>query len=360
VESIRKSAYLWAAVPTLARGDAERLLRFVGEAESLGGDEPFTGDLLVELGELVRADWVLYFEHDDVPRRLLDVDRPGDSYEGYGDCSRRLLRRRPVRESPIGQRRLQGDFGALMVSDFLTQRELHRTRFYEVALHRYGIEHRLEVDIPSPPSHWKTFAFDRVEGAFSERDRLVLDLLQPHLSRLWQAARTRRELAAALIGLDQAEARESRGVILLGARDEVEYASEPARRLLRDFAPDAMLVEWLESGSPRPLVHHRGGRRLIVERVGDALLLEETRPDVDLTAREREVLTWVARGKTNAEIARLLWLAPSTVGKHLENIYAKLGVKTRTAAVARFFGPIDVQGDDDAPRPSKHRPSSWN
>jgi DNA-binding CsgD family transcriptional regulator len=345
VESIRESAYLWVAVPALAQGDAERLLRFVGEAESLGGDHPFTGDLLVELGELVRADWIFYGEHDDVPRHLLEVDRPGDPDVWNGDCFDDFYAVE-LYESPIGLRRLQGDFGALMVSDFLTQRELHRTRFYEIALRPFGVEQQLEVDIPSPPSHFKTFQFSRAKGPFSERDRLVLDLLQPHLGRLWQAAKTRRKLAAALTGLDQAEARESRGVILLGARGEVEYASEPARRLLREFAPDATLVEWLESGSRRPLVHRRGERRLIIERVGDALLLEETRPDVDLTAREREVLTWVARGKTNSEIARELWLAPSTVAKHLENIYAKLGVKTRTAAVARFLGPIDLEGGD--------------
>ena len=327
-------------MPALARGDAERLLRFVGEAESLGGDDPITGDLLVELGRLVQADWIVYIEHDCVPRHLLEVDRTGDSCGWDGECVEDFFDVE-LYESPIGQRRLQGDFGALMVSDFLTQRELHRTRFYEIAIRRFGIEHYLEVDIPSPPSHWKSFEFGRAEGAFSERDRLVLDLLQPHLGRLWRAARTRRELAAALTGLDHAEARESRGVILLGARDEVEYASEPARRLLREFAPDATLVDWLESGSRR-----LGERRLIIERVGDALLLEETRPEVDLTAREREVLTLVARGKTNAEIARLLWLAPSTVAKHLENVYAKLNVKTRTAAVARFLGPIGLEGGD--------------
>ena len=115
---------------------------------------------------------------------------------------------------------------------------------------------------------------------------------------------------------------------------EVEYASEPARRLLREFAPDGVLVDWLASASRRPLVHHRGERRLIVERVGDALLLEEPPPELGLTAREREVLTWVARGKTNTEVAQLLWLAPSTVSKHLENVYAKLGVESRTAAIA--------------------------
>jgi DNA-binding CsgD family transcriptional regulator len=133
------------------------------------------------------------------------------------------------------------------------------------------------------------------------------------------------------------------GVILVGARGEVEYASDSARRLLCEFAPDGALVDWLESGCRRPFVHHLGDRRLLVERVGDALLLEETRATVGLTAREREVLTWVARGKTNPEIARLLRLAPSTVSKHLEHVYAKLGVKTRTAAVARFLGPIDVE-----------------
>ena len=41
--------------------------------------------------------------------------------------------------------------------------------------------------------------------------------------------------------------------------------------------------------------------------------------------------------------AQLLWLAPKTVGKHLENVYAKLGVSTRTAAVARFSGLIDTE-----------------
>ncbi len=69
--------------------------------------------------------------------------------------------------------------------------------------------------------------------------------------------------------------------------------------------------------------------------------LERTRaPRVvnELTPREQEVLAWVARGKTNAEVAQILWLAPSTVRKHLENVYAKLGVSTRTAAVARVFG----------------------
>jgi DNA-binding CsgD family transcriptional regulator len=56
-----------------------------------------------------------------------------------------------------------------------------------------------------------------------------------------------------------------------------------------------------------------------------------------LTPREHEVLAWVARGKTNREIAAILYLAPGTIGKHLDNMYAKLGVGSRAAAVARAF-----------------------
>ena len=51
-----------------------------------------------------------------------------------------------------------------------------------------------------------------------------------------------------------------------------------------------------------------------------------------ITPREAEVLGWIARGKTNGEIARLLFLSPHTVRKHVENIFEKLRVRTRTAA----------------------------
>lgn len=54
-----------------------------------------------------------------------------------------------------------------------------------------------------------------------------------------------------------------------------------------------------------------------------------------LSAREREVLTLVARGMTNAEVCRALFIAPATVKNHLENIYRRLEVGRRTQAVAK-------------------------
>ena len=55
---------------------------------------------------------------------------------------------------------------------------------------------------------------------------------------------------------------------------------------------------------------------------------------VALTPRETEVLSWLAKGKTNRDIADILGMSPRTVNKHLEHVFEKLGVETRSAAAA--------------------------
>jgi DNA-binding CsgD family transcriptional regulator len=335
----------------LAARDAERLLRFLAEAEDLDGDEPFTPSVLDGLGKLVPADGVTYCEQDRVRQReRFAVDRPGDG----GDVALPVSYWEIEAEHPICSRH---EFRALKLSDFLSLKQLRRSRIYAVWFRPLGIEHELDVAIPSPPWHTKTFLFDRSRGRdFTERDRLVLDLLQPHLGRLWHAAQTRRRLRAVTTALESASDQDTRGVILLTPDGRIEFASPPARRLLREYfgAPHEAdlppaFARRLESGSAT--MARLADRRLIIERAGDALLLEETRDELGLTPRERDILAWVARGKTNPEIAQILWIAPTTVRKHLENVYAKLGVRTRTAAVTRFLGVLDNekrQGDTPA------------
>jgi DNA-binding CsgD family transcriptional regulator len=63
-----------------------------------------------------------------------------------------------------------------------------------------------------------------------------------------------------------------------------------------------------------------------------------------LSPREREILELVAQGLTNARVARMLWISPGTVRKHLENAYEKLDVHTRTGAVAALSAPEHVRG----------------
>lgn len=77
------------------------------------------------------------------------------------------------------------------------------------------------------------------------------------------------------------------------------------------------------------------GQWLIVMReADDAALMDGLVHSFKLTAREAEVLYWVVKGKTNADIGYILGSSPRTVQKHLEHVFEKLGVETRTAAAA--------------------------
>jgi DNA-binding response OmpR family regulator/DNA-binding CsgD family transcriptional regulator len=64
----------------------------------------------------------------------------------------------------------------------------------------------------------------------------------------------------------------------------------------------------------------------------EALIL---RNNLEVTARESEVLLWIAKGKTNREIGQILGTSPRTINKHSERIYKKLSVENRTAAAAK-------------------------
>ena len=106
--------------------------------------------------------------------------------------------------------------------------------------------------------------------------------------------------------------------------------------------------EWVSA----PVRSVRDGRRLQVRlvetRLERILLLDEDAIELfkldgdplalcvlGVTEREAEVLYWVTEGKGNAEVAAILQIALRTVKKHLEHIFAKLGVENRTCAAAR-------------------------
>jgi DNA-binding CsgD family transcriptional regulator/PAS domain-containing protein len=346
--------HIFRAVVALAASDAERLLHFVAEAEELGGEEPFTPSLLEQVDKLVPADEVYYQERDHVRQRVGYTARcPRDDPVGVPLLSYWEI----AAEHPVCSRYNRGDFRALKLSDFLSLTQLRRSRIYAVWFRPAGIERELDVAIPSPPWHTKTLLFHRGQGRdFSERDRLMLDLLQPHLGRLWRAAQTRRRLRAAIAALESASEQDPRGLVVLASDGRIDFASPSAHRLIHEhFGPSPAhelppaLAHWLESGSPT-LTRQLADRRITIDRSGDNLLLEETPVQLPLTPRERQILAWVARGKTNPEIAQILWIAPTTVRRHLENIYAKLGVRTRTAAASRLLGLLNDEGRQ-RPRP---------
>ncbi len=71
---------------------------------------------------------------------------------------------------------------------------------------------------------------------------------------------------------------------------------------------------------------------IIMREESDATVIQAMSLSFKLTAREAEVLYWVVKGKINRDIGDILGTSPMTVKKHLERVFAKLGVETRTAA----------------------------
>ena len=150
-----------------------------------------------------------------------------------------------------------------------------------------------------------------------------------------------------------------RALVLATPQFKIQFADPMARRWLKQFfgrpARAGLLprkvCRWLagheKKRSARSFVAKQQNARLYLKRQNSytphtiSLLLEMingsdkewSRRHRDLTPRERDVLHWLARGKSNAEIAAILELKPATVGKHLERIYPKLGVENRTAAI---------------------------
>jgi DNA-binding CsgD family transcriptional regulator len=84
----------------------------------------------------------------------------------------------------------------------------------------------------------------------------------------------------------------------------------------------------------------RDGEILLVLRERPRPGAQELLERLGLSAREAEVVSWLVQGKSNPEIARILGIAPRTVHKHLERIYAHLGVENRTAAVVHILDVV--------------------
>jgi len=150
--------------------------------------------------------------------------------------------------------------------------------------------------------------------------------------RVWQTALARRLLAEHFGG---DEALTPPEVIAWVARESLRRraGAEPATltvargRRRVTFALHAMPEDSLEEGGD--------GEWLVVMRESDdAAVVEAVMLAFRLTAREAEVLYWVAKGKTNRDIGDILGTSPRTVTKHLEHVFEKLGVETRTAAAS--------------------------
>jgi DNA-binding CsgD family transcriptional regulator len=279
-------------------------------------------------------------------------------------------------EHPFAQHYLRtGDRTACILSDFVSENQLHRLEgLYQKFLRPMGIEDHMLVVLPSTedccssqPKEDVVIAIHRSKRDFTERDRLVLNLIRSHLIQAYRNAQaltqTQQELAQLNRTLEQI------GTIILTRDLKVQRMTRRAWELLLQYfqvtsgsatqLPENLL-RWIKhqicqltvtdkiSSPCIPLQLEREGKRLVVRLIPDLpneqylLFLQEELPQsfspellvlLGLTKREAEVLFWVAKDKSNREIALILGCREKTVQKHLEHIYGKLGVQTRAAAI---------------------------
>lgn len=247
------------AAAGLSSRDFHDGLALVSEAAAADGTQPFERPTIEGLLQVIPADRAGYFEYSNGGEAFgtantFFVDAPFCATLGWAeDAICETIGSWPLRDTcdcdrfPVALSR-----PPLKISDFVTRRQLRRNPWYCEVMRPSGIEHELKFWLAAPAGTYRGFFLVRGprDRDFDERDRSLLELLQPHL---------------------------------LNIRERWERRRRPSL----------------------------------------------------LTDREAEVLGLVALGLTNGEIAVRLVLSRTTVRTHLENIFGKLDVHTRTAAVAR-------------------------
>jgi DNA-binding CsgD family transcriptional regulator len=345
----------------------ERVRRFLEETSVPCDLSTFTSVLLPATQHLIPSVVACYAQFDPVQGRVVaqaiypEIAPGKDSLEQAS-----ILSRHPVFEAWSRM----GDTAALRRSDLLSRRQWHRHEVFQHVYKDWGCEDSMPVGLPAPRGLLACLCSER-DTEFTEAERDILDLVRPHIAQMYRSA----EMVTLLAKVTQSG---RVCTMMLDPAGRPLLATQSGWDLIAKYFPGHSALsalfprpvgEWLQaemlrwSGAealPRPVSDYvvRGEdgsglsfRLLFGERTGEqALLVLEERPapapasvpdHLGLSPREVEILTLVRMGKTSGEIAETLFLSRRTVEKHLENVYCKLGVENRTAAVAVAFAGLD-------------------
>ena len=348
----------------LSHGDVESLSTFLLRLYAVTDLQDFRTTLVQGLRQLVPADRCSFNYIDAMTTEPAWV-ADGLDYPMNAQIFAAHIREHPI---PVHVRRT-GAPGCFRLSDLTTRQAFRGSPLYACWYKPLGIEHQLITLVRGAGPRFVAVALSRNGRLdFSDRDSAIGTVLVPHLIGSYRAAlrasEAEREIGLLSQGLESVKT----GVILLSEDGRMMLGTPLARRWLEKYfgtpkhdstrLPEP-LHDWVARSNgcgnptetvsrPRsPLVMEVEDRRLAIDLVGDrrhlALLLSEQFVEIPakmlealgLTPRETEVLKWVAEGKRDGEIAIILGLSSRTVSHHLERIYRKLSVETRTAAAAR-------------------------
>lgn len=333
-----------------------------GELAQLRELEHYPARTVALLNELVPSDISSYNAVDPTNARATVVADPAETlFAASVELFAQLAHQNPL----VTHFMRTGDGRGLRISDFLTRRQLHATDLYDQVYSKLEVEHQLAISFASPrralgvPDELVGLAVSRGRHDFSDAERLLLDFVRPHfaatLERLHELALAR------AIGAGAAED-DARWLLFAASDGTVAWTNAAAAEGLGlevgERLPGPIARWWAQArvrvsgaGEDRDrdaqLVRH-GGARLRARLVPDVypqldalwLTRDQGLPSpqalrtLGLTARQAEVLALVIEGFTSAQVAQSLVLSSRTVEKHLETIYARLGVENRAQAIA--------------------------
>jgi DNA-binding CsgD family transcriptional regulator len=354
--------------------DTQNLLHAVQELYSLRDLDSFGVKALTIVDRLVPSETPVFHLNNLQSRQIFYTVLPGHP------CLTPELEAVPHRywgEHPITQNMPRTLFGAYKISDFISQKALHRLEgLYQQFMRVIDCEDMMVLfGIPPNPQSWDEFlqgnanifgmTLSRNQSNFTERDRLILNLLRPHLFQAYDNTQRYRQLQQNLTQLHQDLDR--LGLIILNPSGQILFITSPAIQYLQTYfaqPPNTLYIPdhlwaWVRyqtslatqnsdlSNPHLPLKIEQDSKQLVVRFIIESqqdrylLLLEEQTEALlpslallGLSPRETEVLFWLIRGQDNQAIANHLSIHFSTVRKHLESIFHKLGVQSRTEAIA--------------------------
>lgn len=255
------------------------------------------------------------------------------------------------------------------ITDFVSAREYYRTTIYNECFRHYDSNYGIGVMLPMSSDIEISCCLGRTKRDFSEEDRVRLAFLAPHLASAIKNSRAVNQLQTNKANLETALETEQNALIVLSRHGNILFATDYADDLLKKYYADEKIsssalpenlrraveqIEILEktddfSFQPIFVVKGENGElhiKIVTNSVNGEklLLLDEKRrltpknlEPLGLTKREAEVLYWTAMGKGDFEIAALCGISIRTIQKHNEQIFRKMGVENRTAAVLRMM-----------------------
>lgn len=332
----------------------------------------FPAQVARALARIIECDSAAYVRVEPAAGSVAIGEWPEDAFAGLDHAQAIELH---VRDHPFVARfRASRNARAWNLHELVTPEQFRKTALYRQLYRRHGIEYQLAMLLPSVGAGIHAVLLHRQHTPFSEGDRELLEMLWPNLA---QAIRNLRGLSRVKELSTIKTLVEESGIVVLDREGGVELCTEQARVWLTRYCPEgfprrkvdlpnsvaAWVMEQLReletvtaaalmpAGHREKLILTRGDSFLSLNLIVDhgrgqhLLVLEEeslrappsTLDGLGLTGRESEVLTWVAQGKTNPEIGMILGMSARTVQKHLEHVFEKLGVESRTGAILKAW-----------------------